>query len=184
MVHKIRFSLPFNRNPMKITQVFILIIGIFTFSLQNGHTQFRADSEPIFDRSGNSMRPAHNENTSFLGLQNFQMNHSYDMTVGSFGGDMYNRNTYTNTMHMMFNENLYGRVDLSMSHSPLGPNIMGQNNQTEFYVRNAELNYRFSENARIQLRFQQLPSGFGYGYYPYSHHRHRRTGYQDPFRIW
>ncbi len=167
---------------MKIHSILPILALLIALPLQQGEAQFRSDSGSSLDRTGPVVRTNDNDDrASLFGLQNFQMNHSYEMSMGSFGGSMYNRNTYTNTMHLMFNENLHGRVDLAMSHSPFGSGPMGQNDQTQFYVRNAELNYKFNENTRIQVRFQQIPQGYGYGYYsPY----HRRNHLHDPYRIW
>ncbi len=169
---------------MKINTILFLLAGLLALPLQYGQAQYRSDNGSTLDRTGPIVRTSDtNDQASFFGLRDFQMNHSYEMTMGSFGGDVYNRNTYTNTMHLMFNENLYGRVDLAMSHSPFGSGLMGQNDQTQFYVRNAELNYKFNENTRIQVRFQQIPQGYGhgYGYYP---PYHRRSHLHDPYRIW
>ncbi len=168
---------------MKINTILFLLSGLLILPLQHSQAQFRSDNASVLDRTGPIVRTHNPENRfSLFGLQDFQMSHSYEMSMGSFGGDMYNRNTYTNTMQMMFNENLYGRVDLAMSHSPFGSGFMGQN-QTQFYVRNAELNYKFSETSRVQIRFQQLPSGYGYGYGYYSPH-YRRNHMHDPFLAW
>lgn len=167
---------------MKKSAIITLLAGVLLFPADDILAQFRSDNSSDFERTGH-IRTTHSEgNSSLFGLQDFEMSHSYEMTMGSFGGDMFNRNTYTNTMQMMFSDNLHGRVDLAMSHSPFGSNVMGQNNEAQFYVRNAELNYKFSENTRIQLRFQQVPAGQGYyGYHP---HHHRRNHFHDPFRRW
>ncbi len=169
---------------MKITAIFGFLI-LLALPSQDISAQFRSDTYSPFDRTGTILRPNTEQSSSFLGLQNFQMNHSYEMTMGSVGGSMYNQNVYTNTMHLMFNEDLYGRVDLAVAHSPFGNSFMGQENQTQFYVRNAELNYRFSENSRIQIRFQQIPAGQGYGY-GYGHHRnpYNRTPFHQPYSRW
>ncbi len=165
---------------MKINAIFILV-ALLLLPVVDGVAQFRSENNSAFDRTGHILRQDNEEESSFLGLQDFQMNHSYEMTMGSFGGNMYNQNMYTNTMHLQFNENLYGRVDLSMAHSPFGNNIMGQD-QTQFFVRNAELNYKFSENSRVQVRFQQIPAGHGYGYgYGPSYHRNR---FHSPYTHW
>ena len=174
---------------MKIKLTLIILSVLLFAPLQYGQAQFRTDNESTLNRTGPILRSNDSQNSaSFWGLQDFRMDHSYEMSVGSFAGDMYNRNTYTNTMHLLFNENLYGRVDLAMSHSPFGNNFMGQNNQAQFYVRNAELNYKFSENAQIQVRFQQIPAGhfgYGYGYGPgYHPHYHRGYDMHSPFRRW
>lgn len=167
---------------MKITAIFTLLAAVLLVQVQDVQAQFRSDNSSDFERTGNIRTTQNEDKTSLFGLQDFQMNHSYEMTMGSFGGEMFNQNTYTNTMHLMFSDNLHGRVDLAMSHSPFGSNFMGQNNEAQFYVRNAELNYKFNENTRIQLRFQQIPAG--YGYYGYNPTYQRRNNFHDPFRRW
>ncbi|MDG5768166.1 hypothetical protein QA596_11930 [Balneolales bacterium ANBcel1] len=172
---------------MKISTVVSLLLLIICAPLQEGMAQFRSDNNSEFDRTGHILRSDNPDAGSGLfGLQDFQMDHSYEMTMGSFGGNMYNQNMYTNTMHLLFNENLYGRVDLSVAHSPFGNNFMGQDNQAQFFIRNAELNYRFSDNARIQLRFQQLPAGYGYGRgFGYGGPAyHRSPFYHNPYSRW
>ncbi len=170
-----------NRTTMRIHTIVFLLAGLLAMPLAQSQAQFRSETGSTLDRTGPILRTSDQDRTSFLGLQDFRMDHSYEVTMGSFGGDMFNRNTYTNTMHMMFSDQLYGRVDLSMSHSPFGSGFMGQNDQPQFYVRNAELNYKFNENTRIQLRFQQIPQHYGYGYYPSNY---RRNHMYDPFRAW
>lgn len=158
---------------MKIFPITILLAIVLIFPFQSVEAQFRSDYDSPMNRTGPILRTLDNsDRSSLFGLKDFQMNHSYEMMVGGIGGQAYNMNTYTNTMHMMFSENLYGRVDLAMSHSPFGMSPMGQDNSTQFYVRNAELNYQISENSRIQVRFQQLPAGFGYHQQPF-YHRNR-----------
>jgi len=172
-----------NWNTMRIHTIVFLLAGLLALPLAQSQAQFRPDAGSTLDRTGPILRTSDQDRTSFLGLQDFRMDHSYEVTVGSFGGNMFNQNTYTNTMHMMFNDRLYGRVDLSMAHSPFGPGFMGQNEQAQFFVRNAELNYKLNENTRFQVRFQQIPQGHGYGYGYYPPH-YRRNHLHDPFRAW
>lgn len=109
-----------------------------------------------------------------FGLAGFQMNHSYEMNIGSFGGNAYNQNFYTNTMHFLFNENLTGRVDLSIAHSPFGNNFMGENQGPQFFIRNAELNYSFNERTHLSFQFRQIPAGV---YNPFDYHRNPFSRY-------
>lgn len=153
--------------------------------------QYRPDYGYTLNRSGNILRPLAPPETSSsrFGIQDFSMSHSYQITMGSFGGTMFNQNMYTNTMNFMINDNLHARVDLSMAHSPLGPNIMGQNNHAQFFVQNAEINYRFSDRTFLQVRFQQFPQGAAYGYSPYGYApRHQspfmRERHNSPFNRW
>ncbi len=99
-----------------------------------------------------------------LGLQQFQMSHSYEMTMGSFAGQGYNQNYYTNTMRMRFNDRLTGRLDLSVAHSPFGQGLYAGDGP-RFLVRNAELSYQMNANTHFQVRFSQGPGGFHPGMY-------------------
>lgn len=108
------------------------------------------------------------------------MSHSYSMNFGSYGGSYQNVNAYTNTMQFAFTDNLTGRLDVSFLHSPFGgSDFVNTNNNLngEIIVRNAELNYKISDNAHIRLQYQQLPSGYGF-YNPYI--RFSRSQF-DPF---
>lgn len=120
------------------------------------------------------------ETKNAFGLANFTMGHSYEMSFGSFGGQAYNQNMYTNTMLLGFNDRLTGRLDVSLAHSPFGDNLPGMSNGAQIFVRNAMLNYALGENSNITLQFQQNPSGMGifgnqygnsFGAYPYMNSR-------------
>ncbi|MCP9291712.1 hypothetical protein [Gracilimonas sediminicola] len=96
---------------------------------------------------------------------NVTMSHSYSMSFGAVGGSYQNVNAYTNTLNFMFTPDLTGRVDVSFLHSPFGgSDFVNTNNNLggQVLIRNAELNYKISDNARIQLQYQQLPAGYGY----------------------
>lgn len=125
------------------------------------------------------------EGANLGNLFNMQMDHSYSMMFSSFGGQMQNMNAYTNTMRFFFSEKLTGRVDLSLLHSPFGNSSYLPNNQenngmnTEFVIRNAELNYQINDKSNISIQFRQIPdnyglspwgmgrNSYGYGYNPY-----------------
>ncbi|MEX0772741.1 MAG: hypothetical protein WEB89_06280 [Balneolales bacterium] len=145
----------------------ILFMGVQSDAL----AQFKADQPSTFDRTGSvtkETRPIGDEKV--LGLFNFQMDHSYEMSMSSMGGNTYNQNFYTNTMHFLFNEDFYGRVDVGLAHSPFGNSMMGNNqglmgnDQAQVVIRNAELNYKLNENTRFRVSFQQQPVRYGYGY--------------------
>lgn len=107
---------------------------------------------------------------------NVTMSHSYSMSFGAVGGTYQNVNAYTNTLNFMITQDLTGRVDVSFLHSPFGGSdfVNSENNLNgEILIRNAELNYKISDNAHIRFQYQQLPSGYGffnrggYGMYGY-----------------
>lgn len=107
-----------------------------------------------------------------------KMSHSYSMSFGSYGGSYQNVNAYTNTMQVMFSDRLTGRLDVSFMHSPFGgSNMINTDNSMggEILIRNAELNYKISDNAHIRFQYQQMPRNFGYmnGYgNPYGFNRY------------
>lgn len=116
-------------------------------------------------------------------LFNMEMDHSYSMMFSSFGGQFQNLNAYTNTMRFFFSEDLTGRVDLSVLHSPFGNNLMPNSNSNnmdmKFLISNAELNYQISDRSNIRIQFQQVPGG-GYGMNPWSSGMHRGP-FASPF---
>ncbi|MEX0686858.1 MAG: hypothetical protein WD267_10565 [Balneolales bacterium] len=142
-----------------------ILVSVFLLGIQNTVlAQFKADAPSSLDRTGAvTMETEPVGDDKFLGLFNFQMDHSYEMSMSSVGGNTYNQNFYTNTMHFDFNNNLYGRVDLGLAHSPFGNSMMGNDQSTQILVRNAELNYKLNDNTRFRLSFQQQPAGYGYG---------------------
>jgi len=113
-------------------------------------------------------------NQGQFGLSSLQMNHSYEMSFGSFGGQMYNQNMYTNTVSMQFNEKMFGRLDVAFAHSPFGSALPGMNQSGRVFIRNAEFNYAINEKTNISFHFSQNPNPMGYygglfggGYSPY-----------------
>ncbi len=163
-------------TPMRTTTFFLFFIFIASTV---ANAQFRADLPGYFDFTG----PLVNERapTVQTGLDRFfsnvKMSHSYSMSFNSFGGNYQNVNAYTNTMQFQFSDRMNGRVDVSFLHSPFGgnQNFAGSSNfQNQVIIRNAELNYKLSDNAFIRVQYQQLPSGFGYGYNPYGYNSFNR----------
>ena len=149
----------------------VFMLGISTIS----HAQLRKEQT----RSSDLMGPS--EGANIGNLFNMQMNHSYSMNFASWGGQMQNMNAYTNTMQFFFSEDLTGRVDLQLLHSPFGNSYMSNNNSgmdMKFLIRNAELNYQISENSNVSIQFQQVPS---YGLSPWSSGLYNRP-YNSPFQ--
>ena len=108
----------------------------------------------------------------------FQMRHSYEMSMGSFGGNGYSLGAYTNTLAWQFSDKLAARADVSFAFSPFGSSAFGQESGIEngrLFLRNAEIAYRPTENMLFHVRVQQSPYGAymspygyrGYGYGPF-----------------
>lgn len=142
---------------IKISAVFASFLLIFFALNAVANAQLREMESKSSDYTG----PIVKENSAgnFSNLFNMEMNHSYSMTFSSIGGQYQNINAYTNTMHFFFTDDLTGRVDLSLLHSPFGGSNMNNNSMgTELIIRNAELNYQISDKSNISLHFQQIPS--------------------------
>lgn len=125
--------------------------------------QLRKNVNNSSELMGPVIKQDRSEGGNLGNLFNMQMDHSYSMMFSSYGGQMQNMNAYTNTMHFFFSDKLTGRVDLSLLHSPFGNNYMPNNNgmNTEFILRNAELNYQISDKSNISIHVQQLPDNYG-----------------------
>jgi len=142
--------------------VFAIIFCSFSISqaqLKDGQTKATDYSGPIVKQNDPS------DGANLGNFFNVKMNHSYSVNFGTFGGQVQNFNAYTNTMQFFFSEKLTGRVDLSLIHSPFSNNNLNGFNadqEVQFILQNAELNYKLSENSSLQLRVNQYPQGYGY----------------------
>ncbi|HKK24707.1 MAG TPA: hypothetical protein VJ941_03720 [Gracilimonas sp.] len=151
---------------MKKLFITTFIVGLL-FSTQLS-AQLRQDLSRSYEFSGpiiNSKAPTVQTWLNDFFQNKVSMSHSYSMNFGSVGGSYQNVNSYTNTVNIMFSDNLTGRVDVSFLHSPFGgSDFVNSNNSLngEILIRNAELNYKISENAHIRFQYQQLPRGYGY----------------------
>lgn len=113
--------------------------------------------------------------------QTFKMAHAYEFSAGSLGGNGYSLGVYTNSLMWQFSQKLAARVDLSVAHSPFGnaPGfghsvnaVSGEQQPFRFFVQNAEVAYRPSENMELRFSYRQSPYGSfysPYGYSPYGH---------------
>ncbi|MBI9071974.1 MAG: hypothetical protein JEY94_10265 [Melioribacteraceae bacterium] len=159
----------------------LLVVLVFLTSITFG--QFKKDIEnPISIRDG-----VFNDNPSgllldFLGIEDFSMNHSVEMSYSSGAGQGVALGVYTNSMAFKFSDKLQLEVDASMVNSPyssFGKDHMNQING--IYLSRAELKYKISDDAHLHIQYQQIPNGlyspYGYGFYPFS-----RSLRSDPFR--
>lgn len=146
---------------------FFLLMSVF-----QAEAQFRSEVASPYDITGQVLKTQYQQpSNSLFDMMDVRMMHSYDASFGSFGGQYYNQNMYTNTTLYRLTPNLSGRLDVSFAHSPFGGNQFNPN-QNQIFIRNAQLDYQISENSSIRVQFQQLPAGsFGFnsfgGLYPY-----------------
>ena len=169
-----------------LSAVFSVLVTLILLMITSvGHAQIREDLRKSSDLSGPIIKENPSKGGNLGNLFNMTMDHSYSMMFSNFGGRTSNINAYTNTMRFFFSEDLTGRVDLSVLHSPFGNNLMSPgsqpgNNQMgmDFMIRNAELNYQINDKSSISIHFQQVP---GYGMNPWSQGYYNRP-FNRPFQ--
>lgn len=146
---------------------FVILLGV-TVPAQ---AQLRADVSAAVQRA--PMR-LYNPGTGFslsdlFSPKHFRMQHSYEMSMSTFGGASYSLGIYTNSMLWQFSNKLAARVDIGIAHSPFGGSL-GLKRRPQIFLRNAEIAYRPRENMLFQLTVRQSPYGYfmaPYGYYPF-----------------
>lgn len=160
----------------KILLTGILLIGLVLVQ-HTAYAQFRDQTPSGFDNTGNIIKHNDSGNKNFLNIAHLTMHQSLDFSVGTFGGQVFNQNMFTNSMLFDFTPRLSGRLDVSLSMSPFANNFMQNGKQARIFIRNADLNYRIGQNSSISIHFSQNPYGYynpfssygyGYGYDPYN----------------
>lgn len=153
------------RNKYPLFTFFAVLIVLIC--VEASAAQYKSAVPSPYRNSGNVIKVEQNQPTG--SLSNFfdmKMSHSYEASFSSFGGQTSNLNMYTNSMFFTFSPKFTGKLDMAFAHSPFGGNSvpgMNGNNGSQFFIRNAELNYSFSENTKLSFSFQQLPYGSYYG---------------------
>ncbi|MFB6247147.1 MAG: hypothetical protein ABEL97_01090 [Salinibacter sp.] len=153
-----------------------LLCLVLTLSLATpAEAQFRdaaQQSRSVQTQLYDSGSAAANTLQSLLGAEHFRMAHSYQASFSSFGGQASSMGMYTNTMMMQFNSNWAARVDVSVAHPFSQTSAFGQQD-TQVFLRNAEVAYKPSENFELRMQVQQSP----HGRYMSPYGRYRRGGF-------
>jgi len=133
----------------------VLLLSLATpAEAQFRETENRSVRTQLYD-SGSA---AANALQSLFGAEHFRMNHSYQASFSSFGGQTASMGMYTNSMMWQFNSDWAARMDVSVSH-PFSQGSAFGNQEPRVYVRNAEVAYKPSENFQVRMQFQQSPHG-------------------------
>lgn len=140
--------------PSRIALVIVLTLGTHAFA----NAQLRTEVPSPYQWTGSVLRSAPIAQSSSLpfGMQGFRMTHSYEMTIGTFGGQAYNQNYYTNSMALQFNDKLTGKLDVAFAHSPFGNGMM-LNQGPRVFIRNAQFQYQLSPKTQLSISYQQNP---------------------------
>ncbi len=148
----------------------ILIVIIFTAASVSA--QFKEElNKPVDIRSGITNHSPSTFLLGFINPQNFNMQHSINMSYSSFGGQGMALGVYTNSMSYNFNSDLKLHADVSFVNSPYSS--LGEDHAKQIngiYLSRAMLSYRPSDNFFITLQYNQIPYNSGY-YSPYYYDR-------------
>jgi hypothetical protein len=108
--------------------------------------------------------------SDFLNPNNFEMNHTVDMTYSTFGNHSIAISSYTNSMMFKFTENLNLEIDASAVASPYSS--FGEDHQKSIngiYLTRAQLNYKISDKSSLTIQYFKPPPGTYYNnFYNYS----------------
>ena len=139
-----------------------LVCLVFMLSVTApAHAQLRETA----DRNSSVVTQLYNAGTSagnalgnLFGAEDFRMGHSYQMSFSSFGGNSSSVGMYTNSMMWQFNPAWSARVDVSVAH-PLANSGPFRQQETQVFLRNAEVSYQPSENMQFHFQVRQSPRG-------------------------
>lgn len=163
--------------------IFLLCFVVFLGVSTPADAQLRADAAlerapiQLYDQgsAGTLLNSLFNEDT-------FTMRHSYEMSVGSMGGNSFSTGMYTNTMMWDFNEKWDARMDVAVAFQPFNNTPFDQNTGPQVFLRNAEVSYSPNENTRFSIQVRQSPHGaYASPYGRYGHFGHRGFGNHTTF---
>lgn len=152
----------------KILLTGVLLIGL-VFIQQTAYGQFRDNVPSGFNNTGNIIKKTDSNNKNFLNIAHLTMHQSLDLSVGTFGGQVFNQNLLTNSMLFDFTPRLSGRLDVSLSMSPFTNSFMQNANKARIFIRNADLRYQLGNNSSISIHFSQDPYGYYNPFMPYGY---------------
>jgi hypothetical protein len=138
----------------------LLLSILLAFSFVNA--QFKNDlNKPIDVKSGML-----NKNSfsilGLVGVEDFQMHHSFGLSYSMFAGNGISLGTYTNSMFLKFNDRLNLMADISIVNSPynsLGKDFSKQINGV--YIDRLQMNYKISDGMSLMVQYSNSP----YNYY-------------------
>jgi len=139
----------------------LLLCLVVTLSLATpAEAQFRdSANRSVQTQLYDTGSAATNTLQSLLGAEHFRMSHSYEASFSSFGGEASSMGMYTNTMMMQFNSDWAARVDVSVAHPFTQTGGAFGQQDTQVFLRNAEVAYKPSDNFQVRMQVQQSPHG-------------------------
>ncbi|MBD3376091.1 hypothetical protein GF406_13735 [candidate division KSB1 bacterium] len=131
--------------------------------------QYKTDTNPIniaqaISQPVNAGKAA----MGILGLDpsKLHISHSYQMNVGSLGGNAFSQGLYLNTLTYQFNIPLTMSVQWGIAHQPFQTGNVALMNDGPF-ISNASLVYRPSKSTVLSIEYATYPTNYyGYGMTP------------------
>ncbi|MFA7421331.1 MAG: hypothetical protein WCZ90_16730 [Melioribacteraceae bacterium] len=144
----------------------IILFALLSVSIMNA--QFRDDLNKSVDvKSGIFNKESALSPFGLLGIEDFQMKHSFGLSYSAFGsGGGMALGTYTNSMLLKFSDKLNMQADISILNSPyssFGQDFAKQING--IYLSRLQMNYKVSENMSVILQYRSSPFGYYNPYY-------------------
>ena len=158
----------------RVLRVAAFALAVSISSVLPAHAQLRADlpGEPAPVAVHGT--PQISGLGSLFNARTLRLNHGYEFSYSSFGGDGLGLGIYTTSLGWQPSERLAARVDVGVAHSPFGSSRaqqalgFSQEAPARVFLQNAEIAYRPTENSVLQLQVRQSPYGsyaspYGYG---------------------
>jgi len=137
-----------------------LLFILFLSSLL--HAQFRNDLDKPLDLKSGMMSKNSFSIMGLVGVEDFQMNHSFGLSYSTFAGNGISLGTYTNSMFLKFSDKLNIMADISVVNSPyssFGKDFSKQINGV--YIDRLQMNYKISDGMSFMVQYSNSP----YNYY-------------------
>lgn len=144
----------------------IAIIIVFIITANISFAQFKDDSKPSYNSSGNLI-------LGFINPKNFTMKHSFNISMMTTGYGNVSLTSYINSMNYKFSDRLNVSADVKFQYSPFassgfdqGSSGALQKNLSGLFLSRASLNYKISDNAFINVEYRRFDdSDFLNNYY-------------------
>lgn len=99
-----------------------------------------------------------------LGLNpdKFSMSHSYSLSFAAAGGKTFNQGLYLNSMKYRLSDPLTLHLQIGVQHQPFGNQVGNALAKNQAFISRAGMEYKPSENIKLQLEFSRQPASYRY----------------------
>ncbi len=115
------------------------------------------------DKKSSSYNSSGNLLLGFINPKNFTMRHNFNVSMMNMGGNSVSLTSYVNSMNYSFSNKLNVSADVKVQYSPYANSGLGasynnalQKNLSGIFLSRANLNYRISDNAMINIEYRRL----------------------------